>query len=190
MNPLSLLQSYNAPLARIVSLASDHKAATAEASKANKARGGKLADAIREYATATHDDGVPVADARSALRIALESVRDADDKPVIPAGTVKGYGASFAGYRDALADGEPIADMAPKAAQERVASPEVKALNAARKALREALKPLKADALLELAELAKAMAPEDKSEGEPATPTAEESEESADADAEPAVANG
>lgn len=173
---------YASLLSDVASLAVAHRLAQAEAGKAAEQRGDKLADKLREYARQTAEDGVSAADARDVLRVSLSTLADDEGKPMIPAGTVKGYGASFAGFRDAIANGVDPDTISVKEAQERVASDETKALNAARKALRDATKGMKADALMAVAAYAKAQA-----EAGDDDESADEGAESAEnADAEPA----
>ena len=141
--------TYENQLAVVVAAIVNNGVEAGKASDASKERKGTLATALRDYATTTEDDGVSVEDGRKFLRIAMIA---ADLKM----GTVKGYGASYNGFRAMLADGAAIDKATVKEAQDYVASDAVKELNAAKKVLREALKPIKsASELLDIAEFAK-----------------------------------
>lgn len=181
VNPI-FAGAYAPVLSSIAALAIAGRQSSAAKSADDKARGDKLADKLREYARQTADDGVSATDARDVLRVSLSTLADDEGKPLIPAGTVKGYGASFAGFRDALENGVALESVSVKDAQERVASDAVKALNAARKRLRDAVKKLNADAIIALAITAEDMAPAESAESAESS----ESAESADEGAEPA----
>ena len=154
----------------IVEALLENQAASKEASEAAKGRRDNVAQAVRAYATETAEKDVSVEDTIAAFRLAATAAE-------LPSGTVKGYSASLKGYRHLLSEGEDISEVNTKEAQEAVASDEVKALNAARKRLRDATKDKKvwtAARLIELAEFAEEMA---KEASEADAPTAAETAE-------------
>ena len=173
---LQVISRYPTELAAILAAAVENARINKAAGQSRKDRDSALVEKVRAFAKQTHDDGVSVEDARQALRLTFASAETPEGKPAIPAGTVKGYGATFAGYRDALANNIPIDEMGVKDAQDRVASDAVKRLNEARKALRESIKGLNADQLAEVTAYARLM----KSDAETPAETPET------ADAEPA----
>lgn len=165
---LALLTTYAAQLAAIAAAVTENGVASKLASEASKGRKDSLASTIRTFASDTARDGVPTEDAHGALKLVLGA---ADQKP----GTIKGYGASFRGYRAMIADGVEIADKNTAKAQEYVASEETKALKAAKDRVKAATADYKlADwvALADALEAAKAAA----------APVAEDATEDADAD--------
>lgn len=128
MNTIQVLQQYTEQLAAIAAALNGSKSASDVAGTAR----GTVSDAKRAYATATAVDDVPVEDARKALQLYL-----AGEGVKAPAA----HGNHFAGYRELIAsgididtmnDGKPATD---KDAQAAVASDEVKALSAVRKAI-------------------------------------------------------
>lgn len=163
---LALLTTYAAHLAAITAAIVENGAESKLASEASKARKDSLATSIRAYAKATDADGVNADEAGTALRLVLTA---AEVKP----GTVKGYGASFRGYRAMLADGKPAAevDAANTAkAQEYVASEETKALKVAKDRVKEATKAYKLADWVALADaLETAAAPAEATDDEAAT---------------------
>lgn len=131
---LALLGKYATQLGTITELAVNNSAESkAENAKRDERKGG-LVDAVKDFATVTHADGVAPEAAAVAMRIAMQNVVDEAGKPVIAGGTVKGYTAAFRGYRKILARGETIADVNSAKAQEEVASDEAKAIKAAKAA--------------------------------------------------------
>lgn len=170
---------YAGILSEVATLAVQARQAQQDANAANTKRRDTLADKLREYARQTAADGVSAQDARDVLRVTLSTLATDDGKPMIPAGTVKGYGATFAGFRDALDAGEDINAISVKDAQARVASDETKALNAARAELRKAIKSLNADGLMAVVSYAKSLQPAESESTESAESEADEAGEPA-----------
>lgn len=140
MNNLSQVFSFiNEDLATIAMLMNGK----AEASNAGKEAAGSLADAIRQLAQKTHDEGISVEELvgskgrRGAFQLGLE-LQGA------PSGTVNGSGNHLKGYRAMLAAGKPIEGVSTAGAQLFIASDEVKAKRAAQAAFRAATKDWKA----------------------------------------------
>jgi hypothetical protein len=158
---IQLLTTYNAQLAAITAAIVNNAAASAEASTASKDRKDSLATSIRAYARDTAADEVSADEAGAALRLVLGAAE-------VKAGTIKGYGASFRGFRAMLEAGVDISEKNTKEAQDFVASDEVKALKAAKDRVKAATAEYKlADwlALADALEATKAQAEAD------ATPT-------------------
>lgn len=151
MNSIKLIGAYSAMLEAIATAASGTPhGLTDEQKTENKSHKESVAGSIRAFAKATAADGVEVEAANEALRIVLTAKE-------CKAGTIKGYGASFRGFRKMIDDeavgpeGKPLVETANTAvAQQYVASPEVKEA----KELRDRLKAgIKDWTLLQLASL-------------------------------------
>lgn len=147
---MSVLTTYADNLSRIVAAIADNAAASKVASAAATDRKTTLADELRAYATVTADDGVDTEAAAKALRLMMQ---EADLKK----GTINGYGSSFRGFRAIIAAGEDINAFNVKAAQDFIASDDVKAMNAAKDRVSEARKGFTLADMLALADAAEAI---------------------------------
>lgn len=157
MNSIQVLTKYAVLLTAIADNCGAAHGLTAEQTEANNARKASVAASIREYAKATAADGVGEQEGQEALAMLLTAKQ-------VKGGTIKGYGASFRGYRKMIADGakgkegKALVDVANTGdAQLYVASDEVKAARDAKERIREATKGWKASELAELAEFAEAL---------------------------------
>lgn len=126
MNVFEFYQAYPQQLADIASMMTEVRAAQAAASEAAKDRNDSLTSRVRGMAQQTHNDGIPVEQARSLFTAALKSLH-------APEGSVKASGNHFAGYRILLAEGKDISNASTAEAQEAAASPEVRALKQAKR---------------------------------------------------------
>lgn len=128
MNTIQVLQQYPDQLAAIAAALNGSKSASDAAGTAR----GTVSDAKRAYALATAADEVPTEEARKALQLYL-----AGEGVKAPAA----HGNHFAGYRELLAGGFDIETMnegrpaTDRDAQAAIASDDVKALQAVRKAI-------------------------------------------------------
>lgn len=150
---IALLTTYATQLNAIVVAAGTKAVTLDEAAKAhNTAVKSSVASAIRTFAKDTAAAGVDASEANSILSLTLTAAG-------VKSGTVKGYGSSFRGYRQLLAEGKPVDEVNTAEAQMVVASAEVKAAKAAKDRIAAAIKGWDAALLSQLAELAEAMAP-------------------------------
>lgn len=111
-----------------------------EAKAGNKEKAGTLADSIKAYAKATHDDGTSVEDATKLLRLVLAGE---GHKP----GTILNYGHAVGGFRKILEEGgeEGLKAAGVKDAQRAMRDD----ATVAKDTLREAIKPYLRDATAE-----------------------------------------
>lgn len=138
MNVATLIQTHAALFAAIAANLNATTAANAANKEANDGRATTTVQLLRDYATVTAADGVPVEDARKAMQTMLTGFD-------VKAGSVKASGNQFAGFRALLADGVNIADKSAKDAQDAVASDDTKRLNAVKDAWKAHTKGWKLD---------------------------------------------
>ena len=152
---LDLIQKYSPLLTAItVALAASKEALTDDQKAANEGVTSSIAASIREFAVQTATDGVKAEEGRGILQLVLTA---ADNK----AGTVKAYGAAFAGFRSLIQQGKDVSKVNCKQAQDEVASADVKATKAAKDRIATAAKTgkWKSKQWAELADYADAMNP-------------------------------
>lgn len=158
MNAIKLIGTYSSLLDAIATAAKGTPhTLTKEQGEENKAHKANVATSIREYAKATAADDISTDDAYAALKLVLTAQE-------VKAGTVKGYGASFKGFRKMIddnavtTDGAALVDAANTAdAQMYVASPDVKEAKNLRDRLKAATKGWTNAQLKELVEMAEAI---------------------------------
>lgn len=129
MNVATLMTRHADLFAAIAANLNATTAANAANKEANDGRATTTVQLLRDYATVTAGDGVPVEEARKALQTMLTGFD-------VKAGSVKASGNQFAGFRKLLADGVNIADKSAKDAQDAVASDDTKAMTAVREAFK------------------------------------------------------
>lgn len=130
---LKLLATYAQPLTDLTDLIVANRKAGAAESEARDARKGGLVDTLRNIAIATHNDGVPTAEASEMLRFSLNMPQDAEGKQLIPSGTVKNYASALRGFHKLLQAGRDISEVTTAEANAEVASEEQKRITAAKK---------------------------------------------------------
>lgn len=129
MNVATLMTRHADLFAAIAANLNATTAANAANKEANDGRTTTTVQLLRDYATITAADGVPVEESRKALQTMLTGFD-------VKAGSVKASGNQFAGFRQLLADGVNIADKSAKDAQDAVASDDTKAMTAVREAFK------------------------------------------------------
>lgn len=127
MNAIQFATNYAEQLTAIAAAFDASKDASKAASDANAERSKSLTQQIKDFATLTFIDEVPVTEARAGLTYALTAFE-------VAKGSVKASGNHFAGYRAMLADEIDIDAKSNKDAQAYIESADVKAKNEARKA--------------------------------------------------------
>ena len=143
MNVFDFYQRYQDQLATIAETMAANKAAQSVASEAASERKDSLVGKVRDFAKLTHEDSVPVKEARELFQDALKLLK-------APEGSVKASGNHFAGYRILLAEGEDISNVSSAAAQDAAASPETRAIKKAKQAFNKVTKKWTAEQWQEL----------------------------------------
>ena len=143
MNVFDFYQRYQDQLATIAETMAANKAAQSVASEAASERKDSLVGKVRDFAKLTHEDNVPVKEARELFQGALKILK-------APEGSVKASGNHFAGYRILLAEGKDISNTSSAEAQEAAASPETRAIKQAKREFNKVTKKWTAEQWQEL----------------------------------------